>query len=128
MWLSLALLDKLTDCADYGALTVDRAGVEASAMTPEPELNIRLLHHGRLVGRLGDEQLANALVALLDAIPTSLHGFAETYVDLLRQHAADPATGLCGECGQPAPCGTRSLLQEKVGMPTLLSSAPPQRP
>lgn len=117
MWLSVALLAKLAAYfGDHRPMTIDRVSGEATttATSPAP-LRARLLHQGRVVALVRDEQLAEALIALLDAVPRSLGAFADTYVDLLRQHSADATSGDCRECGQPAPCGTRTLLQDRIG-------------
>ncbi|WP_394622396.1 hypothetical protein JNUCC0626_49560 (plasmid) [Lentzea sp. JNUCC 0626] len=118
MWLSVAVLAKLAAYfGDHRPMTIDRVSGEATttATTSSAPLQARLLHRGRVVALVRDEQLAAALIALLDAVPRSLGAFADTYVDLLRQHSADATSGDCRECGQPAPCGTRTLLQERIG-------------
>ena len=117
MWLSLAVLAKLAAYfGDQRPLTIDRVPGEATttATSPTP-LQARLLSQGRVVALVRDEQLAAALIAVLDAVPRSLGMLTDTYVDLLRQHSADVTSGECRECGQPAPCGTRTLLQERIG-------------
>lgn len=114
MWLSLAMLTKLA--AYYGGhrpMTIDR--VSAEELTTADPFQVRLLHQGRVVALVRHEHFAATLTALLDAIPCALGAFAETYVDLLRQHSTDATSGDCRECRQPAPCGTRTLLQERIG-------------
>lgn len=117
MWLSLAVLAKLARYfGDHRPMTIDRVPGEATTTAGGPApFQARLLHQGRVLALVHDEQLAAALIALMDAVPRSLGAFADTYVDLLRQHSTDAASGACRECGQPAPCGTRTLLQERIG-------------
>lgn len=114
MWLSLAVLAKLAAFfGDHRPVTIDRVPGEATVTSPQP-FRARLLHQGRVIALVHDEQLAVALMALLDAVPRSLGTFAATCVELLRQHSTD-MHGRCVECGQPAPCGTRTLLQDRIG-------------
>jgi hypothetical protein len=122
MWLLLALLTKLT--AYYTTnepITIDRACDQISTAYPEAPVTARLVRHGQVIALIHDEQLAEALIVLLRSVPGVLRVHTETFVDLLRVHGIDEASGTCAECGQPAPCGTRQLLQDKIGLPVLSS-------
>ena len=101
---------------DHQPMTIERTPDKAVSQAAVGLMPAHLLHQERVVALITDEHLAMALVALLDSVPRALQTFAETFVDLLRQHTeTDDAGTTCRECCQPAPCPTRLLLQDRIG-------------
>ncbi len=126
MWLSLAIVTRLAAYfGDHQPMTIDRTPDTAVSEAEVGLMQAHLLHRGRVVALISDEQLAMALVDLLDSVPRALQTFAETFVDLLRQHTeTDDAGTTCRECGQPAPCATRLLLQDRIGALSIAAQHP----
>jgi hypothetical protein len=129
MWLSLALLTRLAaHFGDHQPVTIDRAPEGAEFPIEPGQLRARLLHQGRVVALVQDEKLAGAFIALLNSAPRSLQAFAETFVEVLRQHSeTDDGSMTCRECGRPAPCATRLLLQDRIGALSIPTQRPRQR-